>query len=163
VLAARGLYDESYEVEPAPFLAGDTTWRVEFSRQPYYQEPGTMFVHTRDLAMLWKTHGDSVSLTKHAFLGYGFETRGAWRGDTLSARSHSYSDSVDPSREPRANAFGVRYECLDFEAAGRAAAVTNRLAQVDTPDIARDRLEREAQDAWIRDLLDQIRAEDKAR
>jgi hypothetical protein len=93
-------------------------------------------------------------LIRSAALSVGLSVNGAWRGDTLRGRAHGFSDVVSPSTDPRANAYGIRYDCGARAAADAAGRTLHDLLASDRADSLRnareDSLERARWDRILR-------------
>ena len=78
---------------------------------------------------------DSLMLVRPAMLSEGIWFVGRWRADTLTGRAHAFSDATGPG-SPRANAFGIRYQCGAAQGAADALSALAALQRSDVPDPA---------------------------
>ena len=128
LLTIRGVRWDSLGV--APFFQSDSTWRKVLARGD---------VRMRDFFWGWRaTTPDSIEFVRIAALSYGLWVRGKWHGDTLRGRAHSFSDVVSPGTDPRANAYGVRYDCDKEDAADAAVLGLRVLLHSDHRDSQQD-------------------------
>jgi hypothetical protein len=80
---------------------------------------------------------DSLVLLRPAIMSASIYLIGAWRADTLVARSTIGSDSGTlGAAGTRANAFGIRYQCHSVEGAARALAALTVYEDADVPNPA---------------------------
>jgi len=85
-------------------------------------------------AWFWRAPlGDSLIILRPSMLSEGLEFRGLWKGDTLRGRAFAFSDNLSP-QNPRANVYGVRFECRNHESAERALAAVETLRERDVPN-----------------------------
>ena len=127
-------------------------WRVA-ELEPLSGKKATPF-HDPEYERAWvwtSPTPDSLVILRPAILSEGVEFVGAWTADTLRGRAYAFSDAIDLDRaSPRANAYAVRYSCLDAQAALQASAAVEALRSSDVPDSALGAREDSARVAELR-------------
>jgi hypothetical protein len=134
-------------------IAGDVKSQSEATRHLPSDQPAF-----REFFWSWRApHPDSLELLRPAALSNGLEVHGAWTGDTLLGRAHVFSDAIWPSRDPRANAYLVRYRCGDVQLAAVASQRLELFLAVDRPDSAQNAREIAAEERWLDSLAAGVR------
>lgn len=111
-------------------LDGRDGWRlaeIQVDRLRWESERGWSWV---------KPAQDSLVILRPAMLSEGIGFRLAGPADTLLGRAYAFSDAVSRTN-PRANAYGVRYDCGNEKNKEAALAAYRLMKENDAPDAGR--------------------------